>query len=76
MKTNEQCSIVVNEKKKKIYILDFIYLMPWKFVCYLRFHEVLQTTITRQLTKENEEIGKIEKYSKKPLELCTNLYVC
>ena len=26
--------------------------------------------------KENEEIKKIEKYSQKPLELCTNLYVC
>ena len=31
--------------------------MPWKFVCDLRFHEVLQTTIIRQITKENEEIG-------------------
>ena len=26
--------------------------MPWKFVCDLRFHEVLQTTIIRQITKE------------------------
>ena len=50
--------------------------MPWKFVCDLRFHEVLQTTIIRQITKENEEIEKIEKYSQKPLELCTNFYVC
>ena len=33
--------------------------MLWKF----RFHEVLQTTIIRQITKENEEIEKIEKYS-------------
>ena len=32
--------IIINK-----YILDFIYLMPWKFVCNLRFHEVLQTTI-------------------------------
>ena len=24
-------------------MLDFIYLMPWKFVCDLRFYEVLQT---------------------------------
>ena len=36
--------------------------MPWKFVCDLRSHEVLQTTIIRQITKENEEI---EKYSQK-----------
>ena len=49
--------------------------MPWKFVCDLRFHDVFRTTIIRQITKENEEIGKIEKYSQKSLELCTNLYV-
>ena len=36
--------------------------MPWKFVCDLRFHEVLQTTIISQITKGNEEIEKIEKY--------------
>ena len=40
------------------YILDFIYLMPWKFVCDLRFHEVLQTTIIWQLIKGNVEIKK------------------
>ena len=40
------------------------------------FHEVLQTTIIRQITKGNEEIEKIEKYSQKPLELYTNLYMC
>ena len=57
-------------------MIDFIYLMPWKFVCDLRFHEVLQTTIIRQITKEKEEIEKIEKHCQKPLELCTNLYVC
>ena len=29
-----------------IYIyIDFIDLMPWRFVCNLRFHEVLQKTI-------------------------------
>ena len=50
--------------------------MPWKFVCDLRFHKVLQTTIIRQITKENEKIKKIKKYSKRTLELCTNLYVC
>ena len=49
--------------------------MPWKFVCDLRFHEVLKITVIKQITKGNEEIEKIEKYSKKPLELCTNLYV-
>ena len=49
--------------------------MPWKFVCDLRFHEVLQKKI-RQITKENEEIEKIEKYSQKPLELSINLNVC
>ena len=46
--------------------------MPWKLVCNLRFYEVLQTTIIRQIMKENEEI---EKYSKKLLELCIILYV-
>ena len=54
-------------------ILDFIYLMPWKSICILRFHEFLQTTILRQITKENEEIDKL---SQKPLQLCTNLYGC
>ena len=58
------------------YILDFIYLIPWKSVCDFGFHEVLQTMIIRQITKENEEIKKIKEYSQKPLELCTNLYVC
>ena len=53
-----------------------MYLMPWKFVCDLKFHKVLQTTINRQITKGNKEIKKIEKYSQKPMELCTNLYVC
>ena len=48
--------IIINK-----YILAFIYLMPWKFVCDLKFHEVLQRTIIRQLKKENEEIEKIEK---------------
>ena len=41
--------------------------MPRKFVCDLRFHEVLQTTIIRQITKGNKEIEKIEKYSQKSL---------
>ena len=50
--------------------------MPWKFVCDLRLREVLQTIIIRQITKRNEEIEKIEKYSRKPLGLCRNLYVC
>ena len=58
------------------YILDFIDLMPWKFVCDLAFHEVLLTTIIRLIMKENEEIKKIGKYCQKPLELCTNLYAC
>ena len=33
--------------------------MLWKFVCDLRFQEVLQTTIIKQITKGNEEIEKI-----------------
>ena len=36
------------------------------FVCDLRLHEVLQTTIIRQITNGNDEMEKIEKYSKKP----------
>ena len=43
-------------------------------VCDLWFDEVLQT-IFRQITQENEEIEKIEKFSQKPLELCTNFHV-
>ena len=41
----------------KEYILDFIYFIPWKFVCDLRFHEVLQTTIIWQITKEKNYIA-------------------
>ena len=41
--------------------------MPWKFVCDLKLHGVLQTANLRQITKENEEIEKIEKYSQKSL---------
>ena len=39
--------------------------MPWKFVCDLRFNEVLQTTIIRQITKGNEEIKKMRKIQSK-----------
>ena len=39
--------------------------MPRKFVSNLRFHEVLQTTIIRQITKGNEEIEKIKKIQSK-----------
>ena len=53
-----------------------IYLISWKFVCDLRFLQVLQATIIRQILKENEEMEKIEKYGQKLLELCTNFYVC
>ena len=49
--------------------------MPWKFVCDLSFLEVLQTIIWL-IMKGNEEIEKIEKYSQKPSELCTNLSAC
>ena len=38
--------------------------MLWKFVCDLRFHEVLLTIIIRQITKENEEIEKNRKIVK------------
>ena len=55
--------------------------MPWKFVCDLRFYEVLQTTITRQITKENEKIEKIEEYSKNTVRIvyksiCVLVSVC
>ena len=50
--------------------------MPWKFVCDFWFHEISQTTIIRQITKGNEGIEKIEKYSQKLLGLCSNFYVC
>ena len=49
--------------------------MPWKFVCDLRFHEVLQTIIIRKITKGNEEIEKI-KYSKKKCWNCVQIFVC
>ena len=35
------------------YILCFIYLIPRKFVSDLRFHQVLQTTIIRQITLQS-----------------------
>ena len=37
----------------------FIYI----FVYDVRFHDVMLTTIIKQLTKDNEEIEKIEKYN-------------
>ena len=61
---NDPCIIIMNK-----YILDFIYLIPWKFVCDLRFHEVLQTTIIRQITKENEEIEKYRKIQSKTVRI-------
>ena len=40
-----------------------MYVLPWMFGSDLRFHEILQTTIIRQITKGNEEIEKKnEKY--------------
>ena len=45
--------------------------MPGKFFSDLRFHEVLQTSIIRLITK-----GKNRKIQSKSLEMCTNLYVC
>ena len=32
--------------------------MPWKLVCDLRFHEILQTTIIRQIMKGNRKKSK------------------
>ena len=46
--------------------------MLWKFVCNLRFHEVLQTSIFRRIMKGKEEI---EKSSQKLLELCRDVCV-
>ena len=43
--------------------------MPRKFVNDLRFHDVLQTKIIRHITKENEEIEKTEKCSKKTIRI-------
>ena len=43
--------------------------MPWKSVWNLRFHEILQTTLIRQITKGNEEI---EKKSKNTVKDCWN----
>ena len=55
--------------------------MPLKFVCDFKFHDVLQTTIIRWITNENEENEKIEKYSKKTVRivyksLCVLVSVC
>ena len=53
--------------------------MPWKFVCNLKFHEVLQTTIIKQITKGNgkkkKKKKKIEKYSQKRLN-CGQIFMC
>ena len=43
--------------------------MPWEFVRDFKFHEDLQTTIIRQMKKENEEIEKIEKCSQNTVKL-------
>ena len=55
--------------------------MPWKFVCDLWFHQVLQTTIIRQITKGNEVIEKIVKIQSKTVgivckSLCALVWVC
>ena len=65
------CIIMINK-----YIIDFMYLMPWQFVCDHKFHEVLQKTIIRQIAKEKVEMEKIEKYSQIPLEMYRNLFMC
>ena len=44
--------------------------------CDLRFHEVFKTTITRQITKENEEIEKILKNAVKNRWNCVQISVC
>ena len=50
--------------------------MPWKFVCDLRFHGVLLTTITRQITNGNEEIEKSRKIQSKTVRIVyISLYV-
>ena len=61
-----------------IYIYYFyIYLIEWKLVCDHRFHGVLQTTIIRQVTKDIDEIEKIEKYSQKKVRIVYNSWcVC
>ena len=45
-----------------IYSSRFIYLMPWTFVCNLRFHEVLQVTLIWPITKKirNRKNRKIQ----------------
>ena len=40
--------IYINNNYNKWIYIRFIYLMPWKFICNLWFHKVLQTTIIRQ----------------------------
>ena len=37
--------------------------MPWKFVCDLWFHELLQTTIVRQIAKGNEWIENSQSFT-------------
>ena len=50
--------------------------MPWKFVCDLRFPEVLQTTIISRIKKENEEIIEIKKKIDKNSKNCVQIAVC
>ena len=52
--------IIITINNNKQIFIRFIYLLPYSFVYDLRFREVLQTTIIRQIMKRNEEI---EKYS-------------
>ena len=46
--------------------------MPWTFFSDLWFHDVLQATIIKQITKRNEEI---EKYIKNRWD-CEEIFMC
>ena len=50
--------------------------MPWKFVCDLRFHEVLQITIIRQITKGNEKSKNTFKNRWDCVEIFTSACEC
>ena len=53
-----------------------MYLMPWKFFCDLRFHEILPTTITWRIMKGNEEIEKKSKNTIKNSWNCIEIFMC
>ena len=59
------CVLTYNNNINKKIFIRFVYILPWKFGCDLRFHEILQTTIIRQITKKKKSKKKKGKVQRK-----------